>query len=112
MRKCGTYNLMEPLFRFSVDRIQLLFDVVRLAWVVMGMEEMLYKPSLERIKEENDKKKMIKRRKTQFTIHIEEISSNEEPKVKSKKFQKILKYIESNNKSDLNTFNTARSSII
>ena len=48
IRKSGTYNLMEPLVRFAVDMIQLLLDVVRLAWVVMGMEERLYKPSLER----------------------------------------------------------------
>ena len=71
IRKSGTYNLMEPLVRFAADMIQLLLDVVRLAWVVMGMEERLYKPSLERcvkrIEEENDKKKLIKRRKSQFT---------------------------------------------
>ena len=58
IRKSGTYNLMEPLVRFAVDMIQLLLDVVRVAWVVMGREEMLYKPSLERcvkrIEEEND----------------------------------------------------------
>ena len=87
IRKSGTYNLMEPLVRFAVDMIQLLLDVVRLAWVEMGMEQRLYKPSLERCV-----KRIHRRRKLREKIdNMEVISSNEEPKVKSKKFQKILR---------------------
>ena len=41
-------NLVESLFRVVVDKIQELMDMVKLAWVEMGMEERLHKPSLER----------------------------------------------------------------
>lgn len=41
-------NLVEPLVRAVVDKIQELMDLVKLAWVEMGMEERLHKPILER----------------------------------------------------------------